>query len=839
MVDFDSLRQQKTKKVSIRPQDIFRRLPKPDGINDLYESQGKVLTDWFDNRENKDTIIKLHTGGGKTLVGLLMAQSCINEKGESVLYLCPTQQLVSQTLEKAEALSLNAVPYVKKKPLDDDFINGKAIMVCTYSALFNGQSKFKLRGSSTPPIKVSAIILDDAHVAFSDIRDAFTLEIEPAKHDDLYKSMAGIFRPYFKDCGVLGTFDDTISGKSDSILEIPYWAWYEKIDSVQIQLASDGDDTFPFSWPILRDNLHLCHAIISKKTISITPYLPLVDLFPTFSEAPRRIYMSATIADDSEIIRTFDASKDFVARPLSSSSLAGISERMILIPALMPFSKDLRESIAKIILWTTSDKQLGSVVLTPSDYAAASWERDGFTIASGSSEVEHYVNALQEESTTGPIVFANRYDGIDLPGNSCRLLVMDGLPAGTSNYELFRATALFGGASINRLLAQRIEQGIGRGARGSGDHCVVILMGKNLAAWIGKQANFELLTGPTKTQIEIGITVSERIETIKELAQTINKSYSRDSGWVKYHAETLAEEIQEDQDSTSALDIATVERKAFNLWRDGYYEQAIKKLDTLITSGSIPDTQTYGWLRQLTARIACDCGKRPLSIALQKDAFSNNRNLLRPPTDIPYQALPQPTEQSKAIVKNIDGYTFRKSFIEHFDEATAYLNDIASSNQFEESLKNLGSLLGFEAERHDRNGDGPDVLWLLPHKVAFVIEAKSRKSGKNVLNKEEHGQLIIAEEWLGEHYPDYSCVRVSIYPTNRATKNAYAQESYALTYEKLSLLVSDARKLIEDLCDMYLDGDELQSKCAQILKTSKIKHDKIVASYLQKFIVSS
>lgn len=132
MVDFDSLRQQKTKKMSIRPQDIFRRLPKPDGINDLYESQGKVLTDWFDNRENKDTVIKLHTGGGKTLVGLLMAQSCINEKGESVLYLCPTQQLVSQTLEKAEALSLNAVPYVKKKPLDDDFINGKAIMVCTY-----------------------------------------------------------------------------------------------------------------------------------------------------------------------------------------------------------------------------------------------------------------------------------------------------------------------------------------------------------------------------------------------------------------------------------------------------------------------------------------------------------------------------------------------------------------------------------------------------------------------------------------------------------------------------------------------------------------------------------
>ena len=505
----------------------------------------------------------------------------------------------------------------------------------------------------------------------------------------------------------------------------------------------------------------------------------------------------------------------------------------------MPFSKDLRESITKIILWTTTDKQLGAVVLTSSNYAASAWESDGFTIALGSSEVERYVNDLQEESTTGPIVFANRYDGIDLPGNSCRLLVMDGLPSGTSNYELFRATALFGGASINRLLAQRIEQGIGRGARGSGDHCVVILMGKNLAAWIGKQANFELLTGPTKTQIEIGITVSEQIETLKELAQTINKSYSRDSGWVKYHAETLAEEIQEEQNLASILSVATIERKAFNRWRDGYHEQAIKKLDTLIASGSIPDSQTHGWLRQLTARIAYDCGKLSLATALQKDAFSHNRNLLRPPADIPYQTLPQPTEQSKAIVKSIEGYTFRKSFIEFFDEATAYLNDIASSNQFEESLKNLGILLGFEAERHDRNGDGPDVLWLLPNKVALVIEAKSRKSGKNILNKEEHGQLIIAEEWLGEHYPDYSCVRVSVYPSNKATKNAYAQESYALTYEKLSILVSDTKKLLVDLCDMYLEGDELQSKCAHNLKTSNIKHDKIVASYLKKFVVAS
>ena len=47
--------------------------------------------------------------------------------------------------------------------------------------------------------------------------------------------------------------------------------------------------------------------------------------------------MSATIPDDSEIIRTFDATSESLMNPLSSKSLAGVSERMILAPELLGF----------------------------------------------------------------------------------------------------------------------------------------------------------------------------------------------------------------------------------------------------------------------------------------------------------------------------------------------------------------------------------------------------------------------------------------------------------------------------------------------------------------------
>lgn len=226
-------------------------------------------------------MIKLHTGGGKTLVGLLMAQSTLNETKEPVLYLAPTRQLVKQTLEKAKAHGIAAVPYEKGKPLAEDFINGKAVMVATYKALFNGQSKFGVRGGARPPVKVGAVILDDAHVAFSVVRESFTLAVDADNNSECYEELTSLFRKAFRDSDRIGTFDDIVQGSSGGVIEVPYWAWHEQIDTVREYLRADADN-YAFVWPLLRDNLHLCHALISRNAFTITPVLPLVNEFLRF-----------------------------------------------------------------------------------------------------------------------------------------------------------------------------------------------------------------------------------------------------------------------------------------------------------------------------------------------------------------------------------------------------------------------------------------------------------------------------------------------------------------------------------------------------------------------------
>ena len=834
MVDFAKLKTQKTKSTPVEPLEIFRRLPKPAGINDLYISQADVLDMWFQRRAQRDVVVKLHTGGGKTLVGLLMAQSTINETNEPVLYLTPTRQLVTQTLEKAKALGIAAVPYQSGQPLDDAFINGKAIMVATYKALFNGLSKFGVRGGTGTPIKASAVILDDAHVAFSVVRDSFTLEVSAEKQRERYDGLAGLFRRAFKEIDRLGTFDDTVQGLNNGVIEVPYWAWHEQLDVVREQLRTDAKN-FPFVWPLLRDNLHMCHALVSSSTFTITPVLPLVSVFPTFAEAPRRIYMSATIADDSEIVRTFDANPALVDNALVSRSLAGVSERMILIPDLMPFNFDVREAINKLLTWTTEKEKYGAIVLVPSNSAAKGWA-DVATFAEGSEEVEAQVLALQTRTTNGPVVFASRYDGIDLPGDSCRLLVMEGLPAGTSDYELLRAATLYGGAAISRMLAQRIEQGIGRGARGSGDHCVVLLVGANLASWVAKDANFRLLTGATRAQLDMGATVSKEVKGLKELATTVRKSYDRDSDWVEYHAETLAESVEPEAADAHRFDIAAAERKAFNLWHDGYYEKAITRLLKVIPETKALDPQTRGWLQQLAARVANNWGQGERAEELQRDAYGNNRNLLRPKILPPYRPLPTPSAQAAAIAFQLRGYRVRRGLLQHFEEVVSHLHATATANQFEQSLSELAQLIGLSSERYDNHGVGPDVLWLLPQLIGIVIEAKSRKDGKNALTKEQHGQLLVAEEWFAKNYPGYKAIRVSVHPSNKATEAAAATKSYALTYEKLNALIADARALLAKLSESQLTDIELEAECARLLEVSPVHASRLKKNYLVPFV---
>lgn len=831
MVDFKKLRVAAKAHSPIDPLQVFQRLPKPENINDLWDGQSKALSAWHERRKENDLVIKLNTGGGKTLVGLLIAQSLLNELGEPVLYLCPTNQLVDQTAEKAAEVGLPAQKY--QGEVSADFLNGKTILIAPYHALFNGLSKFGVIGSGHEPIKLGGIICDDAHAALPVLRDQFTIRVTKEALPELYADLAARFRADFGQIGKIGTFDDIVERDDFGVLEVPYSAWLAKENEIRELIARDHSDAFKFQLPLLRGRFDFCHALISAKEFAITVFHPFVDMFPSFSECKRRVYMSATIADDSSLVRSFDASPTAVAKPIAPASLAGVGERMVLVPALMDLKEEPEAAIREVIAHVKKDNpNRGIIILTQSEYRARRW-KDVAEVKVG-NDVAATVKTLQAGTDFGPFALAGRYDGIDLAGDMCRILILDGLPTGTHIYYLFRAEVLRGNSSINMGYATRVEQGMGRGTRGAGDYCVVFLVGEPLTSWISRKASLQLMTGSTRTQIEIGDDVSRSIRSSEELKKAADQCLSRDREWTRYHAETLADRTDAPQIDQQSIDVAAAERRFLSACLGRDFPRAIEAARAKAEDGAL-DRNTRGWLLQLAARAALFAKQDQQSDDLQKAAYAAN-NLLFPAREAPaYEAISEPGEQVGNLLMQMSEYALRKGIAEELADTVSILTPAATSNQFEEALKRFGELLGFKAQRPEAQfRTGPDVIWIVSGRI-FVIECKHRKDPKNALTKEEHGQFLTSMEWAKANYPKLQKYGFIVHPTDAATKAAAAGGTAAMPLDALGQLVSTARQFYGELVLSPSTGAALEKACSELLNKYKLTPDDIFKAFTCSF----
>ena len=61
------------------PLKSFEKLTLRGPIENIWDPQSEALRSWHAVRDKQDIVIEMNTGGGKTLIGVLMAQSLVNE----------------------------------------------------------------------------------------------------------------------------------------------------------------------------------------------------------------------------------------------------------------------------------------------------------------------------------------------------------------------------------------------------------------------------------------------------------------------------------------------------------------------------------------------------------------------------------------------------------------------------------------------------------------------------------------------------------------------------------------------------------------------------------------
>lgn len=346
MVDLSERLSKKKLQKIINPLDIYDSLDRKASKGELRQVQKTILEKWFNHRkDDKDLIIKLSTGRGKTLIGLLILQSKINNGEGPCLYLCPNNYLVEQTTIEAKNFGIDFCTADDDIPLD--FENGKKILITNANKLFNAKTHFGLNSHSIP---VNTIILDDSHACLDVIQACFSITIKRKDYESLYNYILNIFE---KDLILQGqgTLAEIKNGNSESYLPVPYWSWIDHVNDIINSLSKYSTENFlKFTWDLINDKFENCACFISGDRIEISPYILPIEQFGSFYNAKNKIYMSATVNNDSFFIKHLNVSEDAILHPLQVENDNFAGEKMILAPSLIDSKLDTDYAMGSFIL---------------------------------------------------------------------------------------------------------------------------------------------------------------------------------------------------------------------------------------------------------------------------------------------------------------------------------------------------------------------------------------------------------------------------------------------------------------------------------------------------------
>lgn len=668
-LDFTKLSGQSPVDSATEPRRIFTALPRLlPKYNYPRDVQSEVWEDWHARRAERDLVIKMNTGGGKTTVGLVILKSCMNEGVGPAVYAVPDNYLADQVRKEAKDLGIETV----SDPRSARFQSGKAILVVTIHTLVNGLSKFGTSGTERR-IGIGTLLVDDAHACIAAVEDQFTLRVKRAH--GAYNQLLDLFRSDLEQQS-RPTYMDIRDGDPFAVLPVPFWAWADHAPKVfDILHPHRNEDDFKFEWPLVSDVLPVCRVAVGSMCIEIAPPCPPVDTIPSLTGARRRIYMTATLPDDGILITHFAADPKSVAKAITPRSADDLGDRMILTPLDSHPDADevrVRELVARIA------KRRNVAVIVPSRRHANLWKPLAAAVHDRST-IEAGVNALKA-GHVGLVVLINKYDGIDLPGDACRLLVIDSLPEAYGELARVEARALDDSDAFLTRQVQRIEQGMGRGVRSNDDYCVVLLLGSRLTERLHHAGGFARFSPATQAQLRLSSQVAEMLagSNLASLEAVIEQCLSRDPAWVTASRAALDGVTYENRPVSR---LAVAQREAFDAAEVKQYQRAAETLER--AASDIDDAKVRGWVKAQVAayRHLVD------PVAAQQiltSAITDNRGVTKPRYGIGYTRLSGHHDQAAAAAKLFASFGSPDELMLRFHVITDDLRpDPETTNRFE------------------------------------------------------------------------------------------------------------------------------------------------------------
>lgn len=749
------------------PERLFRMLPRRR-IPDVMPHQKEIMRAYASQAvDMPDVALQLPTGSGKTLVGLLIAEWRRRKYQERIVYLCPTRQLVNQVFEQAEEkYGLTVLRFTGSaqdySPADKaKYHNAASVAVTTYSSLFNTNPFFN---------DADVLIVDDAHTAENYVSTLWSVRVERNNHTHaaLHTALRGVIKPRLDPVNFT-----RFSGELNDTTDI---TWVDKLPTPEfVEIANEVaeilDEHVPgtelaYPWSMIRDHLRACHLYLSSQDILLRPLIPPTWEHSPFSEPNQRIYMSATLGVGGDLERLMGRRSIQRLSIPEGWDRQGVGRRFFIFPGMSLDIKTTTELRRKLMR-----KAERSLVLVPSDRMRDEIIKDteeglGFPIFRV-TDIESSKNPFISE-TKAVAVVANRYDGIDFPGEECRLLFIEGLPKATNLQERFIMTRMGANVLLNERVQVRVLQAIGRCTRSLEDYSAVVVSGEELTSYLADRRRRKFLHPELQAEISFGVNQSMDVS-LNDLVENFEIFLENGEDWEDVNQQIVIDRenaVQEDFPAINELSSVVAHEVDFQqqLWQ-GDYEAALGAADRVLGELNAPELRGYRalwhYLAGSAARLGADAGVSSLT-AKAHTQFSQAKKaaigipwlvkLARHQTenasfeeDIP--VLMEQIERVEAILAKL-GTVHARGFAKREKEI---LDGLQSKERgpFEHAHKLLGEMLGFEAGNVEERGS-PDPWWIAGN-VCFVFEDHAGARNTSTLDVKKARQVFSHPTWMREN----------------------------------------------------------------------------------------
>lgn len=772
------------------PEKLLLDLPRRK-IPGVLPHQQELMKAYVDRGlKQSDVALQLPTGSGKTLVGLLIAEWRRRTFKEKVVYLTPTKQLANQVAEQAEekyGISVHCFTGSKKDydaVAKADYKSGVRIAITTYSSLFNTNPYFD---------DADVIILDDTHAAEQYISEMWTLRVDRNNPDHvaLHAALCSVLKPLLQPyhfTRLTGEVDDDRSWTDK--LPTPELVRLETELTTIFDAHTPGTD-LSYAWQMLKGHMDASHLYYSSQEIMLRPLIPPTWTHDAFHNAKQRIYMSATLGAGGDLERLVGRAP-ITRLPVSEGwDTHGVGRRFFVFPSM---SLDVEEvtSLRRQMMALTPR----SLVLVPStrvhDEIKADLEANTTFRVFSVSEIEGS-KAVFVESSSATAVIANRYDGIDFPGDECRLLFVDGLPRATNLQERFLMSRMGANVLFNERIQTRVLQAIGRCTRSLEDYSAVVVTGGELVDYLADSRKRDYFHPELQAELLFGVEQSREMKA-EGLLDNLRIFLENGAEWEAVNQQIVSARKGMSRRPFPAMDelqAAVVYEIEYQkkMWQKDY-EAALAQADQVLAIIKATELRGYRalwhYLDGCAAWLAVNAGAPNTLNTRASDEFSRAKEAA---PALPWLVTLSRYSGKQEEVPEDDTVVLEQ--VERMEAAllklgTAYdraytlrekeiLDGVLARDhkQFENAHKLLGEMLGFESDNKETEG-APDPWWI-SSKICLVFEDHSNAGEGSVLDIDKARQVSSHPAWMKANVPsaaDAEILPILVTPVNQVRKAA-------------------------------------------------------------------